>query len=365
MFRQFSAILVFISLLPLTVCAQATKIGIILRLNDNYVDYPKAMLKAMQFALKEAPSKISLDTKIFSHDGSPDGIERSIKECQKYAPEIVIGGETSQVAMVIAKAFKDKIFITPTASSTRLLEVHPAPIRMIHPDEQYYQIAEYVIKKNKFKNIGMLHNISYPNTDAIGKSVAQYLTQQGINFQKVITQSGEEITAKKLSPLIENKVEAVIAFVFETDLRNTYKILKDKNIHPIYIGADSWGQDQTLVENVLSPKDSKFRGVRSSYWNPDRKDNFFVEKKNALEKYLGTTPDAFHAIGYDTMKLILVNLGQVKTIKEFIPNIKTQKHEGFLTTEKYEFNPELAPLKDFHLYEYQKSGITYYGKVER
>lgn len=343
--------------------AKEIKIAAILKLQDAYVTYPKDMLSSMKFALSDAKEKPEIIFESFSHDGTPSSIEKSINEAKNFRPDIVVAGETSLYAMTIAKSFQDTIFITPTASTEKMNLVHPNPIRMIHTDNQYVKIVEYILKNRNFKKIGIIHNLSYPNTERIGEHVKSFLTQQNIPFEVATTQSGEDITQKDLQRFITQKVDLVILFSFETDLRKTYLTLHRHNINPLYIGSDGWGRDSGIVENILKKNGNNFYGVRSLYWRNNRSDNFFKNTIRALESFTQGKVDAFHAIGFDTMKLIIDNLNKDKNLKNFIKNIKEQTFIDFLTTEKLRFSNDLSPIKDLYLYEIKNNQINYLKKI--
>lgn len=337
------------------------RVAVILKLADSYAMFQQDMLRGMQFALTES-NYSNLTMKSFSHDGDQASIEKAVVMAKKFNPDIVIAGETSQFAMTISREFLDKVFITPTASSVKLSEIHPQPIRMIHSDDQYVDIIKKLLNKESLGKIGVFHNLSFPNTNRISSKAIEFFKSKKIDIEIVSYLAGEEITEKKLEPFIKNKIDTLIFFSFESDLRKVFTVLKNKEIFPLYIGADSWGRDDFLRENLLT-QNSSFKGIRSIYWNPDRRDANFISLKKKMEKSFGKNIDAFHAIGYDTLTVIIDVLKKNPSVKEFHNTIKGLKFENMLTSKSISFNSVFYPVKDMYLFSLDKEGIRFHSSL--
>lgn len=342
--------------------AYGVRVAVIMKLDDPYAKYPRDMLNAMKFRLSQEKNKQIVTLKEFSHNGDIDSIEKAIVAARRYNPQIVVGGETSQFAMIIARAFKDVVFISPTASTYLLNHVHPAPIRMVHSDDQYTEIIKHLKQVNLLgTTVGVFHNTSYPNSNRISLKTIELLKENNVRPVVVEYINGEEITYSKLKSFIEKKITSIVIFSYDSDLRKVVSVLKKENVHPLYIGADGWGRDDFLRENLLK-KESKFRGIRSMYWDDRRKDHFFSTTILNMERALGKKVDAFQAIGYDTMEVILVTLKN-GSLKNFNNILKAKKYNNILTSKVVSFNEDLHVRKDLYLYELKDSGINFFSKI--
>lgn len=337
------------------------KVSTLVKKADAYSRYSEDMVDAMRFALEIKDLKKQVLLKNYFHDGSVEDINLKCEQIKKDGADIIIGGETSQFAMVIVKHFKDKVFITPTASSSFLNSVHPFPIRMIHSDEQYADLASYVVRKEGLKRVGVFHNRSYPNTDLIAKKIQQDLAVKKIPIINVSYINGQDITSELLNPFIKGNVDGVMVFSYENDLRKIYSTLKDAGVAPLFVGADGWGRDEFLLANLLS-RNSQFRGLRALYWYRDRKEKYFIEMKTKLEKHFRKPVDAFYAIGFDTMKLVLDVLKTNPQVEEFNETVLKNEFTEFLTTRKLSFSKARLPLKDFYLFRLSTGKIEFYGE---
>jgi ABC-type branched-subunit amino acid transport system substrate-binding protein len=360
MLRKF---LILITLSLFVEHAIAVRIAVLMNLNDSYAKYPQDMLIAMKFALKQSKLNKDIILNEFSHSGDPESIQKAVLAAKKFDPDIVIAGETSQYAMTISRAFKEKIFITPTASSQLLNETHPHPVRMIHSDDQHLAIIEELDSKKMLGRVGILHNKSFPNTNRISTTIRKFFDANKRTYSVIEVLNGEEITEKKLHSFIHQKIESLIIFSYDTDLRKVFTILKEKNIYPIYVGSDGWGRDSFLKENLLKPG-SKFKGVRSLYWDTKRKDKNFRNIVRAMESSLAMPIDAFHAIGYDTMSVILDILQKDIKIENFYKNLTKMTFKNVITSREIRFNSELFTLKDMYIYKLDEKGISPYFEVK-
>jgi ABC-type uncharacterized transport system substrate-binding protein len=357
-FRSVFPILVLL----ITTTADAAKIAAIFKLNDPYSVFPQDIVKGMKFALSKSSHKEKIEFRTFSHDGDPESIQKTVEAAKKFNPEIVIAGETSQFAMTIARAFQDKIFITPTASTYQLQEVHKTPIRMIHIDDQYVKIVEFLAERRDLGKVGVFHNLSYPNTNRISQKITEYLKSRNTRFSVVQHLNGEEITKSKLEPFLISKIDTLIIFTYDSDLRRVYSVLKENNLHPFYVGGDGWGRDSFLKEYLLTPE-SKFKGVRTLYWNPEGKQLEFIKLKHEFEAAIGSNIDAFHSIGYDTMKVVVECLDSDGGTSKFLTNIRSKKFSHLLTTSALSFGINLEPIKDMYLFKIDANGIKYESRV--
>lgn len=357
-----SYIIILITALVLSFPIHAQlKVSSLVKRGDSYSKYTEDMVEAMKLAIEVEDMKKQVLFRNYFHNGTIEDINRNCELIKKDGVDVVIGGETSQFAMIIAKHFNDKVFISPTASSSLLNSVHPFPIRMIHSDEQYAKLATFVVRDQSLKSVGVFHNKSYPNTDLIAKKTIENLRSLKIKVSVVEYINGQDITSELLSPFIKQKVDSVMVFTYENDLRKIYSGLKESGLSPLYVGADGWGRDEFLLRNLLS-KSQDFKGIRSLYWNSHRKDEYFLKLVSKLETHLKKSMDAFFAIGFDTMKLVVEVYKLNPKIKEFNSTILSNTFTGFLTSKNLSYDKGLLPIKDFYLFKLGHGKIEFYGE---
>jgi len=346
-------IILFLLFFSINSFAETIKICAILRLNDLYHHYPKDILRGLEFAFGENKTDWKIDFKVFAHDGSMSEMDRAVERVLEYNPDIVIGGESSQMALYLNNRLNNFIFISPTASTDQLFEVNKKSFRMIQSDVEYKRALKYLIKYKKLNSIGVVHNISHPNTKKIGEDIIKDLKDLGIRYVVLPTQNGVSLKREDLKPFVDSKVDLVVAFTFETDLRNIFLNLSEKNFNPLYLGADGWGRDEDLRRSLFKNSKSKFQSFRVSYWDPKRNDHFFKNKMASFLSYLGKSPNQFHAIGYDTGILLLNTLNGLKNLKDFESKLEGKNYTNFLTTKEFRFNLDHSPKKDLFLYNFE------------
>ena len=346
-------------------CVAAVKVAAILKLSDSYAKFPQDILNSFMAGRKILGAEKLLDIKSFSHDGTPESIKLAIENAIIYKPDIVFGGETSAFSLLIARAFPSTLLITPTASSSMLLDVHNNVFRMTQSDEQYLGVIDYALEKiiKKRIKVGVYKNISFPNTKAISESAVKYLKEKyNLKAIEVEVVSDEEITEQKISPFINKKIDVLVLFSFENDLRKAYSILSKKNIHPLYLGADGWGRDEFLSSYLLS-SNKKFSGVRVVYWDPTREDSSFKTIKVELEKELSQKIDFFHAIGFDSVKFIVDTVRKNSDLSQFRKTVLSQKYTNFLTSQKFSFSENLTPIKNLYGQKIDNGELLYLGDI--
>lgn len=360
MFKIF--VVIFVLLVSMLANA-AVKITTLFKSADAYSKYSEDIVTGLLFALKEETSKKSIVVQTLYHDGTIEGINSNVARINQDGTDIVVGGETSQFAMLIGQKLKNKIFLTPTASSSRLSEVYPEIIRMIHTDQQYADLAKFIARKLVSKSIGVFWNTSYPNTDLISRLIVEKLEKENrVYIVKYV--NGEEVNSKLLEPFIRNKVDTVMLFSYENDLRKVYSVLKSNKILPVYAGADGWGRDKFLIENLLSKRSNlDFSGVRALYWRKNREDSFFRRTVASMEKFLSCEVDAFYAIGFDTGSLISQVLAKDVNLKNFTRVLKSSSFDKMLTTRELRFTDGLLPIKDFYLFKIKDNKINFWDEV--
>ena len=346
-------------------CISAVKVAAILKLSDSYAKFPQDILNSFKAGRKILGAEKLIDVKSFSHDGTPESLKLAIENAVIFKPDIVFGGETSAFSLQIARAFPQTIFITPTASSSMLSEVHNNVFRMTQSDEQYLGIIDYALKKINKKSIkvGVYNNISFPNTKAISESAIKYLKEKyDLTPIEIKVVSDEEITEQKIRPFIDSKIDVLVLFSFENDLRKAYSILSKRNLHPLYLGADGWGRDEFLSSYLLS-SNKRFSGLRVVYWDPTRKDSSFKNSKSELEKALSQKIDFFHAIGFDSVKFIVDTIRKNSDLSQFKKTVLGQKYTNFLTSQNFSFSEKLTPLKNLYGQKISDGELFYLGDI--
>lgn len=363
--------LLVLFLLSMCSFASEVKVGVLLRLGDKYNTFPLDMLEAMQFYLAEnkLEEKIQLVTE--SHNGTPDSLKRAVDKFISKDIRILIGGETSSDAILISKftAGKGIVFVTPTASSQKVHLYNKSSFRMMVDESKMALFTKEVVSEVGCRKVGIYHNVTKPNTDSIAKKVTNVLSDNAI----VVKALADHIDMKKLlKPFVSNKVDCLILFGFESDLRRVYSSLSSYEIHPIYIGGDGWGTNKNVYTNyVIKAKNKKFRAYRAFYWNSTRNDRFFLDKVKNYKKNTKKDMNAFSAIAYDTIHVLSETLKKVNTSRTtilksavIVDAMKNSKYTGLLTTRELRFNKDHSPNKDINGYYLDKDGVTFWRSIQ-
>lgn len=351
------------------VLAAETKIGIILRLEDKYNEYIKHIKDGAVFL--HNTRKHSSKLLFYSHEGTYESIQIAIDKATKDGVQVILGAETSSDGMLMSRltALSKIPIITPTASSHKIQQFNPNVYRISHDDKNIHKMVEEIIKKLKISEIDVFHNLSKPNTDFIAKSIINMLSKNKIKFDVFENLSDADISEKATQRLVSSTSKYLCLFAFESDLRKIYSIFSKYNKKMIYLGADGWGSNESVFKKYITESENKdlFTGIRLMYWNNTSLNERLFKIKDRFKKKLKIEMNEFHAIGYDSMKIILDSLDQNKgkfDRDHFIASLKTSVFNNLLTTNKLSFDSEKAAIKDMHVFKIDKSGIHYWDAIK-
>lgn len=347
-------------------------IGIILRLSDKYNTFVKSIKEGIEYSYNRSQFKNKVKLSFYDHDGSFESISLALREMKRNKVDIILGAETSSDALLISRlTSRSKIpFITPTASSHKMFNFNKNTFRVSHDDKNVFKVVKFVLQKIKTSSVNVFHNVSKPNTDYIAKTIKDYLNQSKVPYIASEFLSDSDIKEKDLKGFLRNNSSIICLFAFENDLRKVFKIFRNKNKPMIYIGADGWGSNKSVYEKyVLGMKNKDlFTGIRLMYWNKTREDDFFLGEIKKMRKKIKREINEFHAIGFDSMNIILQALEKVKgrySIEEFSKKMGEMRFHKLLTTSSLTFDNKNAPNKDMYVYKIDKHGVKFWGAVKQ
>lgn len=327
----------------------ATDIGIILRLEDKYNTFPRQMVEGMNFALKRLDKQKKINFITVSHNGSPVSIKRAVGKLVKANVKIIVGGETSSDAIQISKFTSNKniIYVTPTASSRKVNLFNNNSFRMMLSEEKMPAFVNEVVTEEKCQKVGVFHNISKPNTDSISTIVSENLVKTTPISVKVL--SDEKNIDSKLMMFLENKVDCLVLFAFESDLRKVYSFFKKKKFFPTLIGGDGWGTNEKVFKDYGK---GKFKAYRAMYWNSERIDPFYLNLRDSYNKEHTRPLNEFSAVAFDTIKVIYeaLELNNFKIDEGLKQILVSRKFDNLLTAETLSFDSDASPIKDINTY---------------
>ena len=346
-------------------------IGIILRLEDKYNHSVTSLVEGIELAktqFEKSHPDAQVQLRRYSHGEDLASVLHAADVAIKENTPAVIGAELSEEALALGERLGEHkiILMTPTSSNPKVTQDRPFVFRGCFSDDQVAKrMAEYVYKSLKPKQLGVVHNVSSPYTDFLGKAfVAKYreLIIDHVIVAKVVknTLDFEPI----IDDFIKRKVTHVIMLDHQDDLLrfNTQAVLK--GYYPIYVGSDGWGSNENVFKSFVtdSPAGKYFIGLRNSYWHQEAHSQRVAIFRTAFQKTFHKEPDAWNAIAYDSAIVLLAAMYKAKDPKssESI-RLALQKtgHLDLVTTENFNFESNNSPIKDLYIYKISAQGIHF------
>lgn len=322
------------------------KIAFLMRLSEESYSFTREIKKGFL----HHPKASQYEIKFISHEGDSKSIAEATKNLKESTYDLIIGGETSKTAIILTSILNDVPIISPTATSPRITEnsKNIFPILALD-DEVVDKLSEFI--ESEFlegKKIGLIHNISYPNTDFIGNRFIQQMNKRKVPLKIVELQQGTTITSQTLAPLIKSEVDVVITFTFRKDFREIHHTLLKNSIFPTYIGGDGWGSNQS-IHDTIQKNDTNFKAIKYSYWDQKNCNSpKFASICESFKLKYNTQFNEFSAIGYDLHKY----LDDIWSFETNSPR-KNAKSFDWLTSKSFSIKSDGTPEKEFFFYKFE------------
>jgi branched-chain amino acid transport system substrate-binding protein len=353
------------------------KIGVNLELSGNVASYGESLAKGIDMAVKEINSAGGIDGKqieMIKVDNKSEAAEATngiIKLTSQDKVTAIIGAATSGNTVAQAQIANDNktVLISPSGTS---------PTVTVNKDGK---VNEYVFRTSYIDPFQGTIAANFAANDLKVKNAA-ILADSGSDYAKGLSDS-----FKKTFEKAGGKVVAEDAYVAkDTDFRSQLTRIKSKNPEYIFIpgyyeevglivkqarelgitvplmGADGW-DSPTLIE--LAGKDALNNTFITNHYSaddPDEKIQNFL--KAYKEKNNGESPNAFNALGYDTvyfLKDAIERAGSVDStkIKEALASTKDLS----LVTGTISIDKNHHPVKSATVLEYKDGKPVFKSKV--
>lgn len=324
------------------------QVAFLMRLDEANYKFTHDILKGFK-TFSEGKYQVDL----YSHQGDSKSIERAAKKIKEKKYDIVVGGETSKTAILVAEYIRDIPIISPTATSEKILDYTNLISLSSQDSKVSFKIISFLLGRiKKGERVCIFHNKSQPNTDESSKTIIDGLIERGVSKKSICVIDffeGKKINAELMRSAIDNEVENMVVFSFEGDIRAVHNVLLHNGVHPTYIGGDSWGSNDK-ISKTFQAMDSNFKAIKYAYWD---------ENKCATQRYrkicdllsvkVKGKPNEFHAIGHD-LAVFLNGFWDFSS-----GSIKGKNIDGMLTSSTFEILPSRHTVKDIFFYYFSNS----------
>ncbi len=352
-------------------------IALIFNYDDKFNSTASFLDKGFQLASDEAKkSGIEVKFQRYSYKESTESVLSAAKKAISDGYDLIIGGENSDEALAIAKLIENKniALITPTATNPSVTVGRSNVFRTCFSDDIVAEkMAELVFKRFRSKRIGVIHNVSYPYTDYLAKKFINRINELNdemvssekktkIYVQKIIR--NQKDFSKEVAYFKSKNVEHQVMLTFQSDLLRFYSMAVKESFFPIYFGSDGWGSNESIFKRMAKEniQRSKFQAYRILYWREESKKSKNIEFKKLFKSKFKEEANAWSAIGYDTVNIILDSMKEKNNGLKFdVDTLRNFTSKELITTDNFSFNQNNTPKKDIFIYKIDSSGVHYYA----
>jgi branched-chain amino acid transport system substrate-binding protein len=167
-----------------------------------------------------------------------------------------------------------------------------------------------------------------------------------------------------IQQFINKNVTHVVMLNHHADLLRFSTQAAARNYFPTYIGSDGWGSNENVFKTLVldSTLGSHFVGLRNNYWHEESTTRAAAAFKAGFKKKFIERPDAWSAIGYDSMLLLLsaMNRASDPTNGDLIrKSMQETRNPPLATSETFTFDTNNSPKKDLYIYKIHKYGVKF------
>ncbi|MET1012956.1 MAG: ABC transporter substrate-binding protein [Paenisporosarcina sp.] len=353
------------------------KIGANLELSGGVASFGSSIAKGIDLAVEEINADGGVDgkkieiIKVDNKSEGPEATNGAIKLTSKDKVTAIIGAATSgnTVAQVQIANDTKTVLLTPSGTSPNVTvnedgSVNDFAFRTSFIDPfQGTVAANFAANELKIKNVAIYADSSSDYAKGLAKS-----------FKETFEEAGGKIVAE----------EAYVAK--DTDFRSTLTRLKSANPDFIFIpgyyeevglivkqaremgidvplmGADGWDSPKLVELAGAEALNNTFITNHYSSEDPDEKIQKFV--KSFSDKYDGASPDAFSALGYDSVYLLadaIERAGDLDATK--IKDALAETKDLALVSGNVTIDEQHNPIKSATILEYQDGKQVFNTKV--
>lgn len=354
------------------------KIGANLELSGEVASYGQSISEGMELAIEEINASGGVDgkkIKVVKVDNKSDNAEAASAATRLTSQEnvlAIIGAATSGNTIAQAQIANDTktILLSPSGTAPNVTENEDGSINEYVFRTSYIDPFQGTVAANfAAKELGVKTAAIYSD------SASDYAKGLAAAFKETFQKAGGKIVAE----------ESYVAG--DTDFRSTLTRIKSANPEFVFIpgyyeevglivkqaresgvtvplmGADGW-DSPTLVD--LAGKDALNNTFITNHYSaqdPDIKIQEFVTKFK--EKYKDKSPDAFNALGYDSVYLLVDAIKRAGSLdREAVKDALAETKDISLVTGVVTIDKKHNPIKSATILEYVDGEQKFKAKVD-
>lgn len=354
------------------------KIGANLELSGEVASYGQSISEGMELAIEEINDSGGVDgkkIKVVKVDNKSDNAEAASSATRLTSQEnvlAIIGAATSGNTIAQAQIANDTktILLSPSGTAPNVTENEDGSINEYVFRTSYIDPFQGTVAANfAAKELGVKTAAIYSD------SASDYAKGLAAAFKETFQKAGGKIVAE----------ESYVAG--DTDFRSTLTRIKSANPEFVFIpgyyeevglivkqaresgvtvplmGADGW-DSPTLVD--LAGKDALNNTFITNHYSaqdPDTKIQEFVTKFK--EKYKDKSPDAFNALGYDSVYLLVDAIKRAGSLdREAVKDALAETKDISLVTGVVTIDKKHNPIKSATILEYVDGEQKFKAKVD-
>ncbi|EPD50840.1 ABC transporter substrate-binding protein [Paenisporosarcina sp. FSL H8-0542] len=353
------------------------KIGANLELSGGVASFGSSISKGIDLAVEEINKAGGVDGKeieIIKVDNKSEGSEATsgaIRLTSKDKVTAIIGAATSGNTVAQAQiANKNKtILLTPSGTSPNVTvnedgSVNEFAFRTSFIDPfQGTVAANFAANELKIKNVAIFSDSSSDYAKGLAKSFKETFGEAG---GKIVAE--EAYVAKDtdfrstLTRIKSAKPDFIFIPGYYEEVGLIVKQAREMGIDVPLMGADGWDSPKLVELAGAEALNNTFITNHYSSEDPDEKIQKFV--KSFSDKYDGASPDAFNALGYDSVYLLadaIERAGDLDTTK--IKDELAATKDLSLVTGNVTIDEQHNPIKSATILEYKDGKQVFNTKV--
>ncbi len=353
------------------------KIGANLELSGGVASFGSSISKGIDLAVEEINKDGGVDGKdieIIKVDNKSEGSEATsaaIRLTSKDKVTAIIGAATSGNTVAQAQIANDNktILLTPSGTSPNVTvnedgSVNEFAFRTSFIDPfQGTVAANFAANELKIKNVAIYADSSSDYAKGLAKS-----------FKETFEEAGGKIVAEEayvtkdtdfrstLTRIKSAKPDFIFIPGYYEEVGLIVKQAREMGIDVPLMGADGWDSPKLVELAGAEALNNTFITNHYSSEDPDEKIQTFV--KNFSDKYDGASPDAFNALGYDSVYLLadaIERAGDLDTTK--IKDALAETKDLALVTGNVTIDEQHNPIKSATILEYKDGKQVFNTKV--
>ena len=356
---------------------ETIKLGLNLELSGPVASYGQSEAEGIELAIEEINANGGIDGKQIKPikvDNKSDGAEATsaaIKLTSQDSVTAIIGAATSgnTVAQVQIANDNKTVLLSPSGTSPTVTVGEDGSVNEYAFRTSYIDPFQGTVAANFAAG-----TLKVKKAAIFADNASDYAKGLASSFIKDFEAAGGEIVAE----------EAYVAK--DTDFRSTLTRIKGTNPEFIFIpgyyeevgliikqaremgitvplmGADGWDSPKLVELAGAEALNNTFITNHYSSEDPDKKIQEFVA--NFSEKYDGKSPDAFNALGYDSVYLLKDAIERAgSTDSEKIKDALAETTDLSLVTGVYSVDENHHPIKSATILEYEDGKQVFETKV--